>query len=63
MDRLYIGSEADRMTVAAILFKWKYTVRQNSDRRPGGRKIEYFLEFERNPGIGQPEKGGGASEG
>lgn len=49
MDRLYIGLEADRLTVAAILVKNKYTVRQGSEKRAGSKSYDYFLEYERNP--------------
>jgi hypothetical protein len=45
MDRLYITSEADRSTVAAVLLKNKYTVRSGSQRRQGTRSYDYFLEF------------------
>ena len=49
MDRAYIGLEADRLTVAAILVKNKYTVRQGSQRRAGSRSYDYYLEYEPNP--------------
>ena len=49
MDKVYIGLEADRLTVAAILVKNKYTVRQGSEKRAGSKSYDYFLEFERNP--------------
>lgn len=45
MDRLYITSEADRSTVAAVLLKNKYTVRSGNQRRQGTRSYDYFLEF------------------
>ena len=53
MDRAYIGLEADRLTVAAILVKNKYTVRQGSGKREGSKSYDYFLEFERNPDSGR----------
>lgn len=53
MDRAYIGLEADRLTVAAILVKNKYTVRQGSEKREGSKSYDYFLEFERNPEKGR----------
>lgn len=64
MDRIYISTEADRLTVAAILVKNKYTVRQGSQRRPGTKSYDYFLECELNPGeaekiAGKQEKEGG----
>lgn len=37
MDRIYIGLEADRLAVASILVKNKYTVRQGSQRRGTGK--------------------------
>ena len=49
MDKVYIGLEADRLTVAAILVKNKYTVRQGSEKRAGSKSYDYFLEYERNP--------------
>lgn len=48
MNKLFITSEADRLTVAAILVKSKYTVRQGSQRRAGSRN-DYYLEYEPNP--------------
>ena len=53
MDRAYIGLEADRRTVAAILVKNKYTVRQGSEKREGSKSYDYFLEFERNQDSGR----------
>lgn len=53
MDRVYIGLEADRLTVAAVLVKNKYTVRQGSEKRAGSKSYDYFLEFERNPEKGR----------
>ena len=53
MDRAYIGLEADRLTVAAILVKNKYTVRQGSEKREGNKSYDYFLEFERNQDNGR----------
>ena len=49
MNKLFITSEADRLTVAAILVKSKYTVRQGSQRRAGSRSYDYYLEHEPNP--------------
>ena len=48
MNKLFITSEADRLTVAAILVKSKYTVRQGSQRRAGSRSYDYYLEYEPN---------------
>lgn len=53
MDRLYIGLEADRLTVAAILVKNKYTVRQDSEKREGSKSYDYFLEVGRNQSTGR----------
>lgn len=53
MDKVYIGLEADRLTVAAILVKNKYTVRQGSEKREGSKSYDYFLEFERNQDSGR----------
>ena len=45
LERIYINKEEDRLTVAAILVKNKYTVRQGKLRRSGSRTHDYFLEF------------------
>lgn len=49
MEKLLISKEEDRLTVAAILVKNKYTVRSGSQRQPGKRSYDYFLEYEPNP--------------
>lgn len=56
MDRVIIALEADRLAVASILVKNKYTVRQGSEVRPGTKSYDYFLEFERNPDAEKPRK-------
>lgn len=48
MDKIIIGTEADRLTVAAILVKNKYTVRQGKQRRSGSKSYEYYIEYEPN---------------
>lgn len=53
MDKLYIKLEADRLAVAAILVKNKYTVRSGSEQRPKSKSYDYFLEFEPNPDTGK----------
>ena len=60
MDRLYIGLEADRLTVASILVKNKYKVCQGSERRGTGKSYDYFLEYEPGPGQGKSPTGKGA---
>ena len=60
MDRIYIGLEADRLTVAAILVKNKYTVRQGIQLRTGSRSYDYYLEYERNRDSDAPKKGDAA---
>ena len=57
MDRLYIAKEEDRLLVAAILIKNKYTVRQGKQKRKSN-SYDYFLEFEPNVGMA----GGGNDE-
>ena len=57
MDRIYIGLEADRLAVASILVKNKYTVRQGSQRRSASKSYDYFLEYERNPDADTPKRG------
>ncbi len=49
MKKLYITAEADRLTVAAILIKNRYRVRAGSQRRPGTKSYDYFLECELVP--------------
>lgn len=60
MNRIIINLEADRLTVASILVKNKYTVRQGSQPRPGSKSYDYFIEFEPNP---QPKKASGKADG
>ena len=57
MDRIYIALEADRLTMASILVKNKYTVRQGSRHRGTGKSYDYFLEYERNPDADPPQRG------
>lgn len=45
MNRVNIENVGDRMTVAAVLIKNKYTVRSGSHRRPGSKSYDYYLEF------------------
>lgn len=64
MERLIISKEEDRLTVAAILVKNKYTVRQGSERRPGTKSYDYYIEYEKNPEATKAvQKGGSACEG
>lgn len=56
MDRVIIALEADRLTVASILVKNKYTVRQGSEPRPGAKSYDYYLEFERNTDTDKPRR-------
>lgn len=66
MDRVIIALEADRLAVASILVKNKYTVRQGSELRSGSKSYDYFLEFERNPEAEKPRRAAkkeGASDG
>lgn len=56
MDRVIIALEADRLTVASILVKNKYTVRQGSEKRAGTNSYDYYLEYERNPDADKPRK-------
>lgn len=56
MDRVIIALEADRLAVASILVKNKYTVRQGSELRPGTKSYDYYLEFERNSDADKPRK-------
>lgn len=52
------SSEADRLAVAAVLLKNRYTVRLGSETPAGKRKNIYFVEYElpqRNSEAGQSE--------
>lgn len=40
------SSEADRLAVAAVLLKNRYTVRIGSETPAGKRKPVYFVEYE-----------------
>lgn len=48
MERVYIDREDDRLTVAAILIKNRYTVRQGSRQRKGSKARDYYIELEPN---------------
>lgn len=48
MDKIIIASAEDRLTVAAILVKNDYTVRQGKQLRPGKKSYEYYLEYAPN---------------
>lgn len=53
-----ISNENDRITVASILFKNKYTVRTIRTKR-NGRTYEYFVKYDKLP---LDETGGGSDE-
>lgn len=55
MNRVCIASEADRMTVAAVLIKNKYTVSSFSQNRKGVREY-FYLEYQPNPVTGKKEQ-------
>lgn len=48
MDKVIIASVEDRLTVAAILVKNDYTVRQGKQLRKGKKSYEYYLEYTPN---------------
>lgn len=48
MDKVIIASVEDRLTVAAILVKNDYTVRQGKQLRQGKKSYEYYLEYTPN---------------
>jgi len=50
MNKLYITTEADRLTVAAVLVKNRYRIRMGSQRRAGTKSYDYFVEYEPLPG-------------
>lgn len=58
MNRIKIFTETDRLTVATILVKNGYTVRQGKEPIPGKKSYCYFVEFEET----SKGKGGGDSE-
>lgn len=60
MNKLYIAKEEDRLTVASILVKNKYTVRTGSQRRAGSKSYDYYLEYEPNPIAEKTKKEGEA---
>ena len=45
---IIIASVEDRLTVAAILIKNDYTVRQGKQLRQGKKSYEYYLEYTPN---------------
>ena len=45
MDKVIIASVEDRLTVAAILVKIVYTVRQGKRLRPGKKSYDFYLEY------------------
>lgn len=45
MNKVSIAEVADRATVAAALIKSGYTVRSGSQRKPGAKSYDYYLEF------------------
>lgn len=52
MDKIVIASLEDRLTVAAILIKSGYTVRQGKQLRAGKKSYEYYVEYEPNADAG-----------
>lgn len=48
MGKLIINNEQDRIAVASILIKNKYTVRLGSQKRPNGRSNEYYVEYSKS---------------
>lgn len=56
MSKIEIFQEQDRLTVAAILVKNGYTVRQLRERVEGKRSYLYYLEYSK------PKKSAGEEE-
>lgn len=57
------SSEADRLAVAAVLLKNRYTVRLGQEAPQGKRKPVYFVEYtepdkEKSPGVPDPGREG-----
>lgn len=44
-EKLFISSEADRLTVAAIMVKNGYKVSQGKMKNPGKKNYLHFLEY------------------
>lgn len=63
MRRIVLNSsEADRLAVAAVLLKNRYTVRLGQEVPQGKRKPVYFVEYtepgeEKSPGVPDPGRG------
>lgn len=55
MDKIVIASLEDRLTVASILIKSGYTVRQGKQLRAGKKSYEYYVEYEPNTDAGAAE--------
>lgn len=55
MDKIVIASLEDRLTVAAILIKSGYTVRQGKQLLAGKKSYEYYVEYEPNTDAGAAE--------
>lgn len=62
MNKIYISTETDRLAVASVLIKNKYTVRQGSERRGNTKSYDYFLEYEPNPGQSRDSTGKGVAQ-
>lgn len=45
MPKIYIDAVDDRLDVASVLVKNKYTVRQGSEKTPGKKASRYFIEY------------------
>lgn len=62
MQKLEIFNEADRLSVAMVLVKNGYTVRQSKEKEPKKRTTKYILEYHKSKGRetsedGESEKG------
>lgn len=55
------SSEADRLAVAAVLLKNRYTVRIGSETPQGKRKAVYFVEFTEATKAGADDQSNGAA--
>lgn len=51
MTRIEIASEQDRLTVAAILVKNGYTVRQTRERGENKRAYQHFIEYSKPKAV------------
>lgn len=45
MAKIEIAAEQDRLTIATLLVKNGYTVRQGKEKSPNGKRNIFFIEY------------------